>query len=190
LGLSMVYGIVRQSEGFISAHSEPGEGSTFKIFLPVAAPPAPEIAGPTPAEKPLNGGSETLLVVEDEAAVRQSEVEFLSTIGYTVLSAANGKEALEKVKTWTNMIDLVITDVVMPKMSGPKLAKNLASLRPDLKVLFVSGYAKEAVQRKGLADLAHNFLQKPFPLRSLAGKIREVLEQPALARAASAAGTV
>lgn len=190
LGLSMVYGIVRQSEGFISAHSEPGEGSTFKIFLPVAAPPAPEIAGPTPTEKPLNGGSETLLVVEDEAAVRQSVVEFLSTIGYTVLSAANGKEALEKVRTWIDMIDLVITDVVMPKMSGPKLAKNLASLRPDLKVLFVSGYAKDAVQRKGLADLSHNFLQKPFPLRSLAAKVREVLEQPALARAASASGTV
>ena len=190
LGLSMVYGIVRQSEGFISAHSEPGEGSTFKIFLPVAAPPSREIVDSSPAEKPLTGGSETLLVVEDEVAVRQSEVEFLTTIGYTVLSAANGKEALEKVRTWTNMIDLVITDVVMPKMSGPKLAKTLASLRPDLKVLFVSGYAKEAVQRKGLADLAHNFLQKPFPLRSLAGKIREVLEQPALARAASASGTV
>jgi PAS domain S-box-containing protein len=190
LGLSMVYGIVRQSEGFISAHSESGEGSTFKIFLPVAAPPAREIVDSSPAEEFLNGGSETLLVVEDEAAVRQSEVEFLTMIGYTVLSAANGKEALERVRTWTNMIDLVITDVVMPKMSGPKLAKTLALLHPDLKVLFVSGYAKEAVQRKGLADLAHNFLQKPFPLRSLAGKIREVLEQPALARAASASGTV
>ena len=188
LGLSMVYGIVRQSQGFISAHSEAGEGSTFKIFLPVVAPPACEIAGPAPAEKPVPGGSETLLVVEDEAAVRQSEVEFLSTIGYTVLSAANGKEALDKVKTWTNMIDLVITDVVMPKMSGPKLAKNLASLRPDLKVLFVSGYAKDTVLRKGVADLAHDFLQKPFPLRLLAGKIREVLEQPAMARAASAGG--
>ena len=190
LGLSMVYGIVRQSGGFISAHSEPGDGSTFKIFLPVAAPPAREIVDSSPAEKPVNGGSETLLIVEDEAAVRQSVVEFLSTIGYTVLSAANGKEALEKVRTWIDMIDLVITDVVMPKMSGPKLAKNLASLRPDLKVLFVSGYAKDAVQRKGLADLSHNFLQKPFPLRSLAAKIREVLEQPALVRAASASGTL
>jgi two-component system cell cycle sensor histidine kinase/response regulator CckA len=188
LGQSMVYGIVRQSEGFISAHSVPGEGSTFKIFLPVAAPPAREISGPAPAEKPVHGGSETLLVVEDEAAVRQSEVEFLSTIGYTVLSAANGKEALDKVRTWTNMIDLVITDVVMPKMSGPKLAKVLASLRPDLKVLFVSGYAKDTVLRKGVADLAHDFLQKPFPLRLLAGKIRKVLEQPAMVRAASAGG--
>jgi len=190
LGLSMVYGIVRQSEGFISAHSEAGEGTTFKIFFPVAAPAAPQIAGASPVEKPVHGGSETLLVVEDEAAVRQSEVEFLSTIGYTVLSAANGKEALDKVKTWASMIDLVITDVVMPKMSGPKLARNLASLRPDLKVLFVSGYADDTVLRKGVGDLAHDFLQKPFPLRSLAGKIREVLEQPALARAATAAGTV
>lgn len=104
------------------------------------------------------------------------------------MSAANGKEALDKVKTWTNMIDPVITDVVMPKMSGPKLARNLASLRPDLKVLFVSGYAKDTVLRKGVADLAHDFLQKPFPMRLLAGKIREVLEQPAMARAASAGG--
>ena len=104
-------------------------------------------------------------MVEDEDAVRQSEVEFLSTIGYTVLSAANGKEALDKVRAWTNQIDLVITDVVMPKMSGPKLAKNLASLRPELKVLFVSGYAEDTVLRKGVADLGHDFLPKPFPLR-------------------------
>ena len=190
LGLSMVYGIVRQSEGFVSAHSAPGEGSTFKIFLPVAAPPEREIASASPAEKQVSGGAETLLVVEDEAAVRRSEVEFLSALGYTVLSAANGKEALEKVKTWANMIDLVITDVVMPKMSGPRLAKNLVSLRPDLKVLFVSGYANDTVLRKSGGDLAHDFLQKPFPLRLLAGKIREVLEQPVLARAAAAAGAV
>jgi two-component system cell cycle sensor histidine kinase/response regulator CckA len=188
LGLSMVYGIVRQSDGFISAHSDPGKGSTFKIYLPVAAPPVREIASPGPAEKPVHGGSETLLVVEDEDAVRQSEVEFLSTIGYTVLSAANGKEALDQVRAQANMIDLVITDVVMPKMSGPTLAANLASLHPDLKVLFVSGYADETVQLKGVPNLTRDFLQKPFPLRSLAGKIREVLEQPAVARAASAAG--
>ncbi len=190
LGLSMVYGIVRQSEGFISAHSEPGKGTAFKIYFPVAAPAAPQIASASPVEEPVRGGSETLLVVEDEEAVRRSEVEFLSTLGYTVLSAANGKEALDKVKTWASMIDLVITDVVMPKMSGPKLARNLASLRPNLKVLFVSGHAGDTVLRKDVDDLAHDFLQKPFPLRSLAGKIREVLEQPALARAAAAAGPV
>jgi len=188
LGLAMVYGIVRQSDGFISVHSEPGKGSTFKIYLPVAAPPVREIAAPAPPEKPVHGGSETLLVVEDEDAVRQSEVEFLSTIGYTVLSAANGKDALDQVRARANMIDLVITDVVMPQMSGPTLAANLASLRPDLKVLFVSGYADDTVQRKGGAKLTCDFLQKPFPLRSLAGKIREVLEQPVLARSASAAG--
>ncbi len=188
LGLSTAYGIVRQSEGFISAHSDPGKGSTFKIFLPVVAPPAREIASAAPMRKPIHGGSETLLVVEDETMVRQCEVEFLSAIGYTVLSVANGKEALEKVGTSPNMIDLVITDVVMPGMSGPRLAKELASLRPDLKVLFVSGYARETVQQKGVVDLTHNFLQKPFPLRVLAKKVREVLGQPVLARAAKAAG--
>jgi len=188
LGLAMVYGIVRQSDGFISVHSEPGKGSTFKIYLPVAAPAVREVESPAETQKPALGGSETLLVVEDEDAVRRSEVEFLSTMGYHVLSAANGKEALEQVKGQATVIDLVITDVVMPQMSGPKLAENLASLRPDLKVLFVSGYANDTVLRKGVADLSHDFLQKPFPLRLLAGKIREVLEQPAMARAARAAG--
>jgi two-component system cell cycle sensor histidine kinase/response regulator CckA len=154
----------------------------------VAAPPVREIASLCPAEEPVHGGSETLLVVEDEDGVRQAEVEFLSTIGYTVLSAANGKEALDQVRSRANRIDLVITDVVMPKMSGPMMVANLASLRPDLKVLFISGYANDTVQRKGAPDLARDFLQKPFPLRSLAGKIREVLEQPGMARAASAAG--
>jgi two-component system, cell cycle sensor histidine kinase and response regulator CckA len=188
LGLAMVHSIVRQSDGFITAHSQTGKGSTFKIYLPVAAPPVREIPRLHPVEKPVHGGSETLLVVEDEDAVRQSEVEFLSTIGYTVIFAANGKEALDLVRARANMIDLVITDVVMPQMSGPMLAENLASLRPDVKVLFISGHADDTVLQKGVADLAHDFLQKPFPLRSLAGKIREVLEQPIMARAANAAG--
>lgn len=190
LGLAMVYGIIRQSDGFIAVQSQPGVGSTFKIYLPVAARPVRQTTLAAVPEKPLHGGSETILVVEDEDAVRQSEVEFLSTIGYTVLAAANGKEALDSVRARPELFDLVITDVVMPQMSGPKLAENLASLRPDLKVLFVSGYADDTVLRKGVANLAHDFLPKPFPLRLLAGKIREVLEQPALARAASAGGAV
>ena len=186
LGLAMVYGIIRQSDGFVAVQSQPGIGSTFKIYLPVAAPPVREAGAAVSAEKPVHGGSETLLVVEDEDAVRKSEVEFLSTIGYTVLSAANGRDALDQVLARASAIDLVITDVVMPQMSGPKLAENLASLRPNLRVLFVSGYADDTVLRKGVADLSRDFLPKPFPLHSLAGKIREVLEQPALARAASA----
>ncbi len=178
-------------DNVISVHSEPGTGSTFKIYLPVAAPPVPETASPDPVETTVHGGSETLLVVEDEDAVRQSEVEFLSTIGYTVLSAASGREALEQVRARAkNTIDLMITDVVMPKMSGPTLAAKLASLSPDLKVLLVSGYADDTIQRKGVPNLTSDFLQKPFPLRSLARKIREVLEPTGMARAASVAGTV
>ena len=186
----MVYGIVRQSDGFISVHSQPGKGTTFKIYLPVAGPAGREIGSAGSMEKRVDGGSETLLIVEDEDAVRQSEVEFLSTIAYTVISAANGKEALDQVRARSNIVDQVITDVVMPQMSGPKLAQHLASLRPDLKVLFVSGSADYAVLRKGVADLTEHFLQKPFSLRSLAVKIREVLEQPVMASAANAAGAV
>ena len=188
LGLAMVYGIIRQSDGFIAVKSHRGAGTTFKIYLPVAAPPVRETGASIATRTPVPGGSETLLVVEDEDAVLRSEVEFLSTIGYTVLSAANGRDALDQVRARMNSIDLVITDVVMPQMSGPKLAENLASLRPDLKVLFLSGYADDTVLRKGVADLSRDFLPKPFPLHSLAGKIREVLEQPAMARAASAGG--
>ena len=186
LGLAMVYGIIRQSDGFIAVRSQPGVGSMFKIYLPVAAPPARKAAATVSSENAVRGGPETLLVVEDADAVRRSEVEFLSTIGYTVLAAANGREALDQVRARSANIDLVITDVVMPHMSGPKLAENLATLRPDLKVLFVSGYADDTVLRKGVADLTRDFLPKPFPLRSLAGKIREVLEQRPMARAASA----
>jgi two-component system, cell cycle sensor histidine kinase and response regulator CckA len=186
----VVYGIICQSDGFISAHSEPGKGSTFKIHLPVVAPSMREFASPRPASKPVHGGSETLLVVEDADALRQSEVEFLSAVGYTVLSAANGKEALDQVRARAKMIDLVITDVVMPKMSGPVLVANLTSLRPDIKVLFVSGYSNETVQRKGVPNLTRDFLPKPFlVLRSLAGKIREVLDRTAMAHAARAAGS-
>jgi len=189
LGLAMVYGTIRQSDGLITVQSRPGIGTTFKIYLPVAAPAMREAASSSAAEKPVNGGSETLLVVEDEDAVRKSEVEFLSAMGYTALAAANGEEALDRVKAGPDLVDLVITDVVMPRMNGPKLAENLAALRPGLRVLFVSGYASDTVLRKGVADLAHDFLAKPFPLRVLAGKIREVLEQPAMARG-TAAGRV
>jgi YesN/AraC family two-component response regulator len=106
-----------------------------------------------------------------------------------VLSAANGKEALDQVRARAKMIDLVITDVVMPKMSGPVLVAILTSLRPDIKVLFVSGYSNETVQRKGVPNLTRDFLQKSFLLRSLAGKIREVLNRTAMAHAARAAGS-
>jgi PAS domain S-box-containing protein len=187
LGLAMVYGIIRQSGGFIVVESQPGVGSAFKIFLPVAAPPLRAAAASAAAERSMHGGSETLLVVEDEDAVLKPQVEFLSSIGYTVLSAANGRDALDQVQAGANAIDLVITDVVMPQMSGPQLAEHLASLRPDLRVLFVSGYADDTVLRKGVASLGRGFLPKPFPLHLLAGKIREVLEQPAaMTRAASA----
>jgi DNA-binding NtrC family response regulator len=169
----VVYGIIWQSDGLDLS----SRGRAFDW----------RVCQSSSGEQTGSRGSETLLVVENEDAVRQSEVEFLSDC--TVLSAANGTEALDQLRARAKMIDLVITDLVMPKMSGPVLVANLTSLRPDIKVLFVSGYSNETVQRKGVPNLTRDFLQKSFLLRSLAGKIREVLDRTAMAHAARAAGS-
>ena len=131
-------------------------------------------------------GSETLLLVEDEEAVRQSTSEFLTTCGYTVIQAVNGEDALCVTQDYQGTIDLMITDVVMPQMGGAKLAGQLAALRPDMKVLFVSGYAESTVQRYGSIDVTTNFMQKPFTLKMLSRKVREVLEPRAMPAAAGA----
>lgn len=139
---------------------------------------------------PIEGcprGCETLLLAEDEAAVRQATREFLTLNGYIVLEAKNGTEALAIARSYTGPIDLMITDVVMPQMGGAILAEGLAAERPDMKVLFVSGYAEATVLRHGAIDVTTRFLQKPFSLKVLARKIRELLdaEKPLLAAAAS-----
>ena len=175
LGLATVYGIVKQNSGFIWVYSEPGLGTTFKIYLP-RAQQAKLALQPT---LPLEGcprGCETLLLAEDEEAVRQSAREFLTLQGYIVLEAANGAEALALAQAYDGPIDLMITDVVMPQMGGAKLAADLASDRPDMKVLFVSGYAETTFQRHGEIDVTTHFLQKPFSLKAMARKIREVLD--------------
>jgi DNA-binding NtrC family response regulator len=132
-------------------------------------------------------GCETLLLVEDEVAVRQSTREFLMLNGYIVLEAKNGEDALCIVREYTPPIHMMITDVVMPTMGGAKLAAHLAVERPDMKVLFVSGYAENTVLRHGAIDVANRFLQKPFSLKTLARKIREILEaETAIAASAGA----
>jgi len=184
LGLATVYGIVKQNSGFIWVYSEPGLGTTFKIYLP-RAQQATLALQPT---LPLEGcprGCETLLLAEDEEAVRQSAREFLSLQGYIVLEAANGAEALTLARTYGGPIDLMITDVVMPQMGGAKLAAQLAIDRPDMKVLFVSGYAETTFQRHGEIDVTTHFLQKPFSLKTMARKIREVLDVGRVAAAAA-----
>jgi len=183
LGLATVYGIVKQNSGFIWVYSERGLGTTFKIYLPRArdARVVPQLA--LPVEGYL-GGCETLLLAEDEPAVRQSTREFLSLNGYIVLEAKNGAEAVAVAREYKGPIHLMVTDVVMPQMGGARLAGELALERPDMKVLFVSGYAETTVQRHGAIDVTTRFLQKPFSLRTLARKIREVLDADAPALAA------
>ncbi len=176
LGLATVYGIVKQNGGFIWVYSEPGLGTTFKIYLPRVRKDAgaTKPAVLTQAETP--GGVETILLVEDETAVRQSTGEFLRLNGYTVLEAKDGEDALRVAKNHASEISLMVTDVVMPHLGGAKLAAQLTSIRPNLKVLFVSGYAESTVLRHGAIDVTNSFLQKPFGLKSLAAKIRQVLD--------------
>ncbi|MDO8479809.1 MAG: PAS domain S-box protein [Candidatus Rokubacteria bacterium] len=175
LGLSTVYGIVKQSDGYISLSSAPGRGTTLKIYLPrVEAPVATEgQVVSTPA-----GGSETILVVEDEDEVRALALEVLEQSGYTVLAASGPAEALGIAERHDGPIHLILTDVVMPHMSGPQLAKDIAPLRPGIKVLYMSGYTADAVAQHGILDPGLSLLQKPFLLHALARKVREVLDTP------------
>lgn len=170
-----MYGIVKQNKGFIWVYSEVGTGTVFKIYLPcVCANDRPEestLAAPLKAIR----GSETLLVVEDEEAVRQATAEFLRLQGYTVLEAANGTEGLMKAQQWSSTIHLLVTDVVMPNMSGGELAEKFKAIRTDTRVLFLSGYAGKTILDHNVVDLETNFLQKPYSLKQLSLKIREAL---------------
>jgi two-component system, cell cycle sensor histidine kinase and response regulator CckA len=185
LGLATVYGIVKQNTGFIWVYTEAGLGTTFKIYLPRAAE-SKLMVQPILAPEGNPGGCETLLLAEDEAAVREATREFLTLNGYIVLEAKNGSEALALARAYAGSIDLMITDVVMPQMGGAKLAGELASDRPEMKVLFVSGYAETTFQHHGEIDVTSRFLQKPFSLKTLARKIREVLDAERSSAAAAA----
>ncbi len=175
LGLATVYGIVKQNGGFVWVYSEPGLGTTFKVYLPMVQSASGEVRITKPTED-SPGGCETVLLVEDEASVRQASRQFLTQSGYTVLEASDGEDALRVSREHRGQIHLMVTDVVMPRMGGPKLAERLAEERPDMKVLFVSGYAENTVLQHGKIDVTTRFLQKPFSLKALARKIREILE--------------
>ena len=179
LGLATVYDIVKHNGGFICVGSEPGVGTTFKIYLPrvysrVSEIRTSEIRLGKPFE-PSPRGCETVLLVEDETFVRQASRQFLIRSGYSVIEAADGGDALRASRKHNGPIHLLITDVVMPRMGGAKLAELLADARPDMKVLFVSGYAGSIMLRHGTIDVTTHFLQKPFSLKVLARKVREVL---------------
>lgn len=176
LGLATVYGIVKQSGGFIWVYSEAGMGTTFKIYFPRISQGAfPGVNSDVRAREAELRGTETVLLVEDECTVRRPASEFLKKCGYTVIEAQGGLEAIEAARKFSGKIDLMITDVVMPGMSGGQVADLLADSRRDMKVLFVSGYAEKIVQNHRIMDVHTNFLQKPFTLASLGLKIREVL---------------
>jgi PAS domain S-box-containing protein len=176
LGLATVYGIVRQSEGHIWVYSEPGKGTTFKVYLP-RIDQAVEVIAPTnvPVDE-LPPSCQTILLVEDEEVVRSSARKLLESRGYEVLEAKGANDALEIGGRYKKHIHLLLTDVVMPQMSGRELAEHLAPLHPETKVLYMSGYADHAVVQHGLLDPGTAFLQKPFTPDALARKLREVLD--------------
>jgi len=176
LGLATVHGIVKQSGGHIWVYSEPGQGTVFKIYLPRADEPgraAEAAAGP--AETPR--GSETVLVVEDELALRELVQECLEALGYVVLHARGGEEALEVCRRHSGPLHLLVTDVVMPHMSGRDLAANMQRSRPDVRVLYMSGYTDDAVVLHGVLSAEMAFIQKPFTAAGLARKVRDVLDE-------------
>jgi two-component system, cell cycle sensor histidine kinase and response regulator CckA len=177
LGLATVYGIVKQNHGFVWAYSEAGMGTIFKIYFPCVQDRMPTTEVPDSTAEALSGGSETVLLVEDEDALRRATAEFLGLRGYTVLEAKDGQDALSVSATYGKMIDLAVTDVVMPRISGGQLAKELNTIRPDTRVLFVSGYAGQTILDHKVVDVENNFLQKPFTLRQLAAKMRTVLDR-------------
>jgi two-component system cell cycle sensor histidine kinase/response regulator CckA len=175
LGLSTVYGIIKQSGGYIWVDSEPGQGTSFKVYLPMVEQTAEVLARRTQPSASYRG-TETILLVEDEDGVRALVREVLQRHGYTVLETRSGGEALIACEQHKEDIQLLLTDVVLAQMSGRELAKRIVPLRPGMKVLFVSGYTEEAILQHGVLDLGTAFLQKPFTPNALARKVREVLE--------------
>jgi len=174
LGLSTVYGIVKQSDGSISAYSEPGVGTTFRIYLPQIDAPA-ETTAVERTPQPLPSGSETILLVEDEDSLRGLARGCLSNRGYTILEAHDGASALQVARQHIGPIHLLLTDVIMPGMSGPELARTLIPSRSEMKLLYMSGYTQDLVTQHGVLDASTALIEKPFGIEALLKRVREVL---------------
>ncbi len=175
LGLAMVYGAVKQNNGFINVYSEVGKGTTFRIYLPEVTVTV-ERKKDVDIQSPL-GGAETILLVEDDQALRKLAGTLLDKYGYTVIEAIDGDDALARFNAYKKRIDLLITDVVIPKRSGIEVFETIRMLHPEIKVLFLSGYSKDIIQKKGILDTGANFLQKPVSPNTLLAKVREILNR-------------
>ncbi len=175
LGLSTVFGIVKQSGGDISVDSRPGQGTTFKIYLPRVHAMIDEVELPA-VDADCPRGSETILLVDDEDIVRRFVREVLTQCGYSVLAAGGAEQALEVARAHPSAIHMLLTDVVMPRLSGPELSERLTQERPGLRTLYTSGYAPDAIAHHGVLEPGISFLSKPLNRSSLAQKVREVLD--------------
>jgi CheY-like chemotaxis protein len=176
LGLAMVYGFIKQSGGHIAVKSTPNQGTTFHLYFPQVQGEAPTRPA-NPCPKPMPKGTETILLVEDESVVRAVASHVLQMCGYTVLEASHGGEALQVVERYDGPIHLLLTDVVMPGMGGKLVAEQVATLKPGIKTVFMSGYTDDTVVRNGVEGTKTHFLQKPYTPLVVAQTIREVLDQ-------------
>jgi signal transduction histidine kinase/ActR/RegA family two-component response regulator len=174
LGLAMAYGVVKQNSGYINVYSEVGKGTTFRIYLPEITSTVEQIED-VEIQSPL-GGTETILLVEDDQALRKLAITLLDKYGYTVIGASDSDEALARFIEYKESIDLLITDVVIPKRSGIEVFEEIKKLNPEIKVLFLSGYAKDITQNKGILNTNVNFLQKPVSPNTFLKKVREILD--------------
>jgi CheY-like chemotaxis protein len=175
LGLSTVYGIIRQNNGFINVYSEPGKGTTFKIYLP-AITSKKGIGSEKISETPLRVGTETILLVEDEETILKLGKKMLERLGYIVLTANNPGEAIRLAEEYPYDINLLITDVIMPEMNGRELAMRIGLIKPNIKRLYMSGYTADVIAHHGVLEKDVQFIQKPFSLKTLYEKVRETLE--------------
>lgn len=176
LGLSTVYGIVKQNNGFINVYSEPEKGTTFRIYLPRHEFEKEQVRKKDPLP-PDARGSETILLVEDEPVILRMTTKMLELLGYTVLGVNSPGEGIRMAREHAGEIHLLVTDVVMPEMNGRDLARNLLTLYPNLKLLFMSGYTANVIAHHGVLDEGVNFIQKPFARKDLASKVREALDK-------------
>jgi len=178
LGLATVYGIVKQNNGFINVYSEPRQGSVFSIYLPRSDDAYENEKQDLPEKQTSAGGTETILLVEDEPMILEMTTTMLQMLGYTVLAASSPDNAIQTAKNHSGSIDLLITDVVMPEMNGLTLADKISNLYPDIRLLFMSGYTANVIARQGILDDGVKFIQKPFTMADITAKVRELLDAP------------